>query len=718
MALSFLEALNELDDKGKVPTRKRAESFAEALNELDPPSASDKKVVKITQSQSLMKSSQSLSHSKTTQSYSLMGSMKSRNEGSKSPRRSSWLANPRPTPNAHHPRAYSQGTFAPQRSFTRTKEYVGTRGSILRGPVRTGSNQHLSRENSNNTSQLSTSRASSGTARISRMSSGFRRTLTTESRVSLSRRDPDPEEITAHREVHRAGVINLMALHRSASFSTLHTVLKTELTEETNAPSQQESKAPPQRRRASFPGPDYGFNGLVILKSACDISLYGLYVEPRDEDGCPEPKEARRGRPELKGRPDSDGDKKSVRSLTPGRKIVVAKDSWVIMKTPFPRSSALKAKRLFAQPAFSRSREDIWMPKAPLVATRLSAEDFTILHVLYNPRGRFLLRKHLESERNVEGLDFWEATENFKSLRNQELLQACGTRIIKRFIDNCCPDPVNISSVTRNRILRDFKQQQINPHIFEVARTEILLLIKKDPFRRFRKSKYFTTLTGHDIGSDTNATTLASRSDPTTAKEGLVEPPPISSSRMNSWRERKRRSPTISLMASPSPKGSHTNSVRSRGSDDSKAAKISNSKKDKKRNIFSSFKPLKVMASMFKGKKKWNRRASKSPGRYGTVDFSSSPPRKPKRIFRFASKIESRPATTFDIDTDGKGMLPVLSPSGRRGSGGWSPTSPERRRKSFLNPQVREHQLSATAPVSPAYRHRRNKTCAAFKYDF
>eukprot|EP00954_Amorphochlora_amoebiformis_P016824 1315091-Amorphochlora_amoeboformis.AAC.1 len=36
------QALNELDDKGKVPTRKRAESFAEALNELDPPSASDK----------------------------------------------------------------------------------------------------------------------------------------------------------------------------------------------------------------------------------------------------------------------------------------------------------------------------------------------------------------------------------------------------------------------------------------------------------------------------------------------------------------------------------------------------------------------------------------------------------------------------------------------------------------------------------------------------
>mmetsp|Transcript_10526 Transcript_10526/g.15706 ORF Transcript_10526/g.15706 Transcript_10526/m.15706 type:complete len:596 (+) Transcript_10526:107-1894(+) len=202
------------------------------------------------------------------------------------------------------------------------------------------------------------------------------------------------------------------------------------------------------------------------------------------------------------------GEARVVEAKDTKRKDILAKDSFLLFQPPPGRnriSKLLNMDRFPVERAIipaNRTYPTFVVPKTAVEVELLPMKGTDAVHVLNYGHARMLLRLHLEREMSAEGLDFWEATRGFSKLHVRELVYKTARRIIKRFVKDRCPHPVNLSADIRLKMLSDFKQKKISPTMFESARNEVQTLIKRDPFRRFRKSHYFRVLTeGKDMPS-------------------------------------------------------------------------------------------------------------------------------------------------------------------------------------------------------------------------
>lgn len=135
-----------------------------------------------------------------------------------------------------------------------------------------------------------------------------------------------------------------------------------------------------------------------------------------------------------------------------------------------------------------------WIPRSAVVAERLGPASVGATHVLYGARGRRYLRRHLETEMSAEHIDFWESAAVIAQLRCHELVSFSADKIIRKFLQNGCPCPVNLSAAVRDRILAAHRSGDVSPHMFSEAKHEVHKLIERDSFLRFRKSVFYEAL--------------------------------------------------------------------------------------------------------------------------------------------------------------------------------------------------------------------------------
>ncbi|XP_048844313.1 regulator of G-protein signaling 4-like [Brienomyrus brachyistius] len=95
----------------------------------------------------------------------------------------------------------------------------------------------------------------------------------------------------------------------------------------------------------------------------------------------------------------------------------------------------------------------------------------------------------LRTEFSQENLEFWVACEDYKTNTPPEKLSSKAREIFDMYVEVESPKEVNLDSTTKEETRRNL--ENINPTNFEEAQRKIFLLMEKDSYRRFIKSKLF-----------------------------------------------------------------------------------------------------------------------------------------------------------------------------------------------------------------------------------
>lgn len=111
--------------------------------------------------------------------------------------------------------------------------------------------------------------------------------------------------------------------------------------------------------------------------------------------------------------------------------------------------------------------------------------------LLVNPFGFRYFRKFLESQHSQENIDFWQAVENFKLLKNQDQLNAQAAQIFQMYFSE---DNINISGKNKASISEEMKQpKNRDSTLFNISQKEVFDGML-DPLERFLKSKAYTRM--------------------------------------------------------------------------------------------------------------------------------------------------------------------------------------------------------------------------------
>ncbi|KAL4660121.1 regulator of G-protein signaling 4-like [Arapaima gigas] len=106
--------------------------------------------------------------------------------------------------------------------------------------------------------------------------------------------------------------------------------------------------------------------------------------------------------------------------------------------------------------------------------------------------GLSTFKTFLKMEFSQENIEFWMACEEYKRTTSKEQLTAKAKEIYNTYVDVDSPKEVNLDAVTREETKRSLKD--IGPSSFNEAQKKIFLLMEKDSYRRFLKSKMFLDL--------------------------------------------------------------------------------------------------------------------------------------------------------------------------------------------------------------------------------
>lgn len=111
--------------------------------------------------------------------------------------------------------------------------------------------------------------------------------------------------------------------------------------------------------------------------------------------------------------------------------------------------------------------------------------------LLVNPFGFRYFRKFLESQHSQENIDFWQAVENYKLLKNQDQLNTQAAEIFRLYVSD---DSINISGKNKASISEEMKQAKNRDiTLFNVSQKEVFDGML-DPLERFLKSKIYTRM--------------------------------------------------------------------------------------------------------------------------------------------------------------------------------------------------------------------------------
>ncbi|XP_036378408.1 regulator of G-protein signaling 4 [Megalops cyprinoides] len=112
--------------------------------------------------------------------------------------------------------------------------------------------------------------------------------------------------------------------------------------------------------------------------------------------------------------------------------------------------------------------------------------------LLNNDVGLTAFATFLKSEFSQENIEFWMACQEYKKITSQEKLASKARKIYDQYVAAESPNEVNLDSVTREETRKNLENP--GPSCFEEAQRKIFLLMEKDSYKRFLKSKLFLDL--------------------------------------------------------------------------------------------------------------------------------------------------------------------------------------------------------------------------------
>lgn len=114
-------------------------------------------------------------------------------------------------------------------------------------------------------------------------------------------------------------------------------------------------------------------------------------------------------------------------------------------------------------------------------------------HLLNNEQIVSYFTKFCETEHSTENIAFWAECKRFRlsAVRNKELLTVDAHRLYQRYIAESAAEQVNLQGLTRSRIGHAIEHGIINKLTFEEAEDEVLHLMDRDSFNRFKNSELF-----------------------------------------------------------------------------------------------------------------------------------------------------------------------------------------------------------------------------------
>ncbi|KAM8930081.1 regulator of G-protein signaling 4 [Pelodytes ibericus] len=123
-------------------------------------------------------------------------------------------------------------------------------------------------------------------------------------------------------------------------------------------------------------------------------------------------------------------------------------------------------------------------------------------NLINNECGVAAFRSFLQSEYSEENLDFWLACENYKKVKSPGKLPLKAQKIYEDFISVEATREVNLDSTTREETSKNLLHPTCST--FDQAQHKIFILMEKDSYRRFLKSRFYLDLaTMTSIGGTT-----------------------------------------------------------------------------------------------------------------------------------------------------------------------------------------------------------------------
>ncbi|KAJ8357248.1 hypothetical protein SKAU_G00200420 [Synaphobranchus kaupii] len=138
----------------------------------------------------------------------------------------------------------------------------------------------------------------------------------------------------------------------------------------------------------------------------------------------------------------------------------------------------------------TRNRTASEAKRADLDEVHKWAESLDML--INNAAGLKIFSNFLNSEFSQENIEFWVECEEYRRMTSKDKLANKANEIYSAYVDVESPKQVNLDSATREKTGKNMAAVSLS--CFEEAQSKIFLLMEKDSYRRFLKSKLFLNL--------------------------------------------------------------------------------------------------------------------------------------------------------------------------------------------------------------------------------
>ncbi|XP_064188080.1 regulator of G-protein signaling 4 isoform X2 [Anguilla rostrata] len=119
--------------------------------------------------------------------------------------------------------------------------------------------------------------------------------------------------------------------------------------------------------------------------------------------------------------------------------------------------------------------------------------------LLSNDDGLRAFATFLKSEFSEENIEFWMVCQEYKKTTSQEDLASKAIKIYEQYVAAESPNEVNLDSATREETRRNLENPSLSS--FNEAQRKIFLLMEKDSYKRFLKSKMFLDMVPQPLSS-------------------------------------------------------------------------------------------------------------------------------------------------------------------------------------------------------------------------
>lgn len=113
-------------------------------------------------------------------------------------------------------------------------------------------------------------------------------------------------------------------------------------------------------------------------------------------------------------------------------------------------------------------------------------------NLITHERGLSAFKAFLQSEYSEENIEFWIACEDYKKIKSEAKLAPKARKIYDDFISVHATKEVNLDSYTREETSQNLLEPTTS--CFDTAQQKIFILMEKDSYRRFLKSRFYLDL--------------------------------------------------------------------------------------------------------------------------------------------------------------------------------------------------------------------------------